>query len=117
MDSILTSVKKLLGIDESYTHFDADIIIHINSVFAILNQLGVGPLEGFQITGPEETWNQFLADDKLLNDVRTYVYLKVQLAFDPPTIAAVIESKTKLASELEWRINVAAERNSSTSDS
>lgn len=109
MDSILTSIKKLLGIDASYTHFDQDIIMHINSVFAILNQLGVGPEKGFRINGSEETWATYLGNDALLEDVKTYVYLKVQLMFDPPTISAVLESKTKLASELEWRISVAVE--------
>lgn len=109
MESILVSIKKLLGIDEKYEHFDADIIMHINSVFSILHQLGVGPPDGFQITGADETWSQFIEEDKLLNDVKSFVYLKVQLAFDPPTIAAVLESKTKLAHELEWRINIAAE--------
>lgn len=109
MESILTSIKKLLGIDENYTHFDADIVMHINSVFAILNQLGVGPADGFRISGASETWDTYLADEKLLDDVKTFMYLKVQLAFDPPSISAVLESKTRLASELEWRINVAAE--------
>lgn len=109
MESILTSIKKLLGIDSSYTHFDADIIIHINSVFSILNQLGIGPPEGFRITGASETWDSYLADEKILDDVKTFMYLKVQLAFDPPSISAVLESKTRLASELEWRITIAAE--------
>lgn len=109
MESILTSIKKLLGIDENYAHFDADIVMHINSVFAILNQLGVGPADGFRISGASETWDIYLADEKLLDDVKTFMYLKVQLAFDPPSISAVLESKTRLASELEWRINVAAE--------
>lgn len=109
MDSILTSIKKLLGIDAAYKHFDADLVMHINAVFAILNQLGVGPPNGFRITGDTETWTSYLSNDALLEDVKTYVYLKVQLAFDPPTIAAVLDSKTKLTNELEWRINVAVE--------
>lgn len=115
MESILTSIKKLLGIDSAYTHFDDDIIIHINSVFAILNQLGVGPPEGFRISGVGETWDTYLSDEKLLDDVKTFMYLKVQLAFDPPSISAVLESKTRLVSELEWRITVAAESKKSGS--
>lgn len=111
MESILTSIKKLLGIDESYEHFDADIIMHINSVLAILVQLGVGPAEGFFIQDKAKTWADFLGEDSaLLEGVRTYVYMKVRLIFDPPTSAAAIESMTKLAHEFEWRLNVAGDK-------
>ena len=111
MESILTSIKKLLGIEEQYTHFDQDIIMHINTVFMTLNQLGVGPTEGFKISSKEELWSEFLpeAESLKMESVRTYVYLKVRLLFDPPTSSAVMESFKNMANELEWRLNVAAE--------
>lgn len=110
MDSILTSIKKLLGIDESYEHFDADITIHINSVLAILTQLGVGPSTGFSITGKTETWSDFIGSNAVnLENVKSYVYMKVRLMFDPPSTAALIDSMNRLVNELEWRLNVAVE--------
>ena len=109
MDSILKSIKKLLGISEEETYFDTDIIMHINSVFSILHQLGVGPEKSFSIHGDTETWDDFIEDDTNFNDVRTYIYLKVRLIFDPPSSSAVIESINRAISELEWRLNVAAE--------
>ena len=114
MDSILTSIKKLLGIEEDYEHFDTDIIIHINSVFMILNQLGVGPSEGFMIEDKSTTWDEFLPDSTLatLSAVKSFVHLKVRLLFDPPSSSAVIESTNRLISELEWRLNIAAESKS-----
>lgn len=108
MDSILTSVKKLLGIDEECTDFDIDIIIHINSVFVILNQLGVGS-KIFSIEDDTATWRDYLGegyDD--LSFVKTYMYLKVKLLFDPPN-GSVLESYKKSIDELEFRINVAVE--------
>lgn len=105
MESILTSIKKLLGITEEYTHFDTDIIVHINSVFATLNQLGVGPAEGYEIEDSVDAWGDFLGDkEKLLNTVKTYTYLKVKLLFDPPLSSAVIEAMNRQIAELEWRI-------------
>lgn len=113
MDSILTSIKKLLGISEDYEHFDADIIMHVNSVLMILTQLGVGPAEGFSIQDKTKTWADFLGDDSaLLEGVRSYVYMKVRLMFDPPASSAVIESMTRLANEFEWRLNVVGDKNS-----
>lgn len=110
MNSILTSIKKLLGIDESYEHFDTDIIIHINSVLAILTQLGVGPSTGFSITGKTETWSDFIGSNSAnLENVKSYVYMKVRLMFDPPSTAALIDSMNRLINELEWRLNVAVE--------
>lgn len=105
MDSILTSVKKMLGITAEYTHFDADIIMHINSVFMILNQLGVGPSECFSIEGNDETWEEFIKDDFNIEAVKSYMFLKVSLMFDPPTSTNVLEAKTRLSNELEWRLN------------
>lgn len=112
MDSILTSVKKMLGITAEYTHFDADIIMHINSVFMILHQLGVGPAEGFTIEGSYETWDEFIKDEFTIESVKSYMYLKVGLLFDPPTSTNVLEAKNRLASELEWRLNVAVDKDS-----
>ena len=109
MESILTSIKKLLGITEEYNQFDPDIIMHINSVFMILTQLGVGPAEGFSIEDDTAVWTDFIQDIKKLESVKTYIYLKVKLAFDPPLSSAVIESMNRLINELEWRLNVAAE--------
>lgn len=109
MDSILTSIKKLLGITEEYTHFDTDLIIHINSVFATLTQLGVGPSEGFIIVDKNDNWEQFTNDNILIESVKSYMYLKVKLLFDPPTSSAVIESTNRMINEFEWRLNVAAE--------
>ena len=109
MESILTSIKKLLGIAEDYTHFDADLILHINSVFSILTQLGVGPSEGFSITDDNTVWNDYISDDVKLNDVKSYMYLKVRLLFDPPVTSSITESINRLISELEWRLNVSAD--------
>lgn len=102
-ESILTSIKKLLGITEEYTHFDADIIMHINSVFMILMQYGIGPANGFSITGDSEVWSDFLSDATWLEMVKSYVYLKVKLIFDPTQSGTVIGSIEKLIAEFEWR--------------
>lgn len=112
MESILTSIKKLLGITEEYTHFDADIIMHINSVLAILTQMGVGPAEGFSIADDEAYWEDFISDKTYFEPVKTYVYLKVRLIFDPPTSSAVMESMKQTIAELEWRLYAAAETTS-----
>lgn len=109
MDSILTSIKKLLGIDEEYTQFDDDIIMHINSVFLNLTQLGVGPPEGFSIEDDAATWEDFIEDNIQLQAVKSYMYLKVKLLFDPPLSTSVIESMNRMIAELEWRLNVAVE--------
>lgn len=110
MDSILTSVKKLLGITEEYKHFDPDVIIHINSVFLTLQQIGVGPAEGFSIVDEYATWDSFLPEgNPNFEATKSYVYLKVRLLFDPPTSSAVMEAMNRQISELEWRLNVEAE--------
>lgn len=105
-DSILLSIKKLLGLVEDDQAFDADIIIHINSVFMILQQLGIGPVDGFKIESQEETWDQFIQDDKLLEDVKTYIYLRVRLIFDPPLNSSIQGSIERTISELEFRLNL-----------
>lgn len=112
MDSILTSIKKLLGITEEYEQFDSDIIMHINSVLSILTQLGVGPSDGFRITDASSIWSDFIPDEsKNLEDVKSYVFLRVRLLFDPPLSSIVVESMNRMINELEWRINVSAESN------
>ena len=113
MDSILTSIKKMLGIDEEYGRFDTDIIININSVFGILNQLGVGPDDGFSIQDSTSTWDDFIPNltqnATKFDMIKSYIYLKVKLLFDPPNVGAVMESTNKLATELEWRLKVQAD--------
>lgn len=109
MDSILTSIKKILGIEEEYEQFDQDIIMHINTVLGILLQLGVGPKEGFVIYDKTQTWSDYISDAADLNMVKTYIALKVRLIFDPPQHSAVVEVMNRQISELEWRLNVQAE--------
>lgn len=106
MDSILTSVKKLLGLPEAETAFDVDITMHINSVFSILRQMGVGPSTGYAITDKTDAWDDFIpdADANYIEMVKSYVYLKVRQLFDPPTGGAVANSSEKLIAELEWRL-------------
>lgn len=109
MDSILTSVKKLLGIVEEYEHFDSDIIMHINSALFTLKQLGVGPSEGFTISDKTAVWTDFISDIDKIEAVKSYVYLKVKLVFDPPASSAVMEAIKNQISEYEWRLNVEVE--------
>ena len=106
MESILTSIKKILGIYAEDTSFDVDIIMHINTVFMILRQMGIGPSEGFSIRDSYNTWDEFLSDNVLLESVKTYIALKVRLIFDPPASSAVMEAINRTISELEWRLNV-----------
>lgn len=107
-DSILESIKKLLGLNTTYTVFDQDIIIHINSVFMILRQMGVGPDEGYRITNQSNIWSEFSNDDLFIESVKTYVYLKVRLYFDPPQSTSLAQAIQSQISELEWRLNVAS---------
>ena len=107
-DSILGSIKKLIGITNDYTHFDQDIIIQINSALSILNQLGVGPENGFEIDGYDQVWTDFI-DNALLNSAKNYVYIKVKLAFDPPTSGVLTDSYNRQLDELTWRLSVVDE--------
>lgn len=116
MDSILTSIKLLLGITEDYEYYDGQLIAHINSVFMILNQLGVGPPEGYMIKDKTDTWAEFLTDGTDLELVKSYVHLKVKLLFDPPSSSVVTESMNRMIAEFEWRLNVAAEHKEGDSD-
>ena len=102
--SILTSIKKLLGIEEAYIHYDTDIIMHINSTFFILNQLGLGPTTGFVIEDDTAVWTDIIGDRIDVESVKTYVYLKVKLIFDPPTTSYLIEAFERKVLEQEWRI-------------
>ena len=115
MESILTSIKKMLGIPEEYDHFDPDLIMHINSVLSILTQIGVGPSEGFRIEDDLATWGDFLDDNTDYEAVKSYVHLRVKLLFDTSTLSsAVIESMNRIISELEWRLNAIAESKQSS---
>jgi hypothetical protein len=107
-DSILTSTKKILGIDEAYTAFDLDITTHINSVFSTLSQLGIGPVDGFMISDDTEIWEDFFYDWNL-NAIKSYVYLRVRLLFDPPTTSYTITAMNEQIKEMEWRLNVVRE--------
>lgn len=109
MESILNSIKKLLGIAEDYDYFDSDIIMHINSVFATLTQLGVGPKDGFSIDDESEKWEDFLPEERMLHSVKSYMFMKVKLMFDPPLSSAVIECTKEQIKELEWRLQVAVD--------
>lgn len=109
-ESILTSVKKLIGMTEEYDVFDNDIITHINSVFMILRQMGVGPANGFYIEDDSSVWSDFIPmDDPNFHGVQTYMYLKTQMVFDPPSSSILKESKQKMIDELEWRLHVEAD--------
>ena len=104
-DSILTSVKKALnGIDEDYTFFDDQLIMHINSVFMILYQMGVGPSTPFKITDKTATWSDFCGDFSDIEAVKTYVTLKVKLIFDPPVASAHLQALDHCIKECEWRL-------------
>lgn len=108
--SILNTIKWLIGgFGDDYTSFDTDITTFINSAFSVLNQLGVGPDEGFRINGKEETWSDFLSDEKRFEFVKDYIYISVKLDFDPPTTSSVLEAMKQRKNELEWRLQVAAD--------
>lgn len=108
-ESILTSIKKLLGIDEDYKHFDADIMMHINTTLMILYQIGVGPSTPISISDASTVWSDFLEDAADLAGVKSYIYAKVRMVFDPPQSSAVAEALKSTISELEWRLNVACD--------
>ena len=106
VDSILTSIKKLLGIQDSYTHFDPDIIMDINTAFGILTQIGIGPTTGFSIIDSTAEWTDFVDDIRHVELIRSYIHLKVKLLFDPPLSSSLIEVINRQISELEWRISI-----------
>ena len=108
MDSILTSIKKLLGLGETYTNFDKELVMHINSVLFTLKQMGAGPSTGFSITDDSETWEDYLGEPlpPVLEAIKLYIYLKVRLSFDPPSSSFVLESIQRQILEAEFRISV-----------
>lgn len=110
MNSILNSIKKLLNLTEDQTDFDSDIIVHINRAFSRLRKLGVGPAAGFSILDSLAVWDDYMEDDDPnLSDVKTYVYLRTKIVFDPPLSSAVLTSYKEEIKELEWTMNVDAE--------
>lgn len=108
-DSILSDTKKILGVPETDTGYDLDILMHINSVLSTLNQLGIGPVEGFSIEDASATWAELLADDPRLNSVKTYIYLRVRMLFDPPGTSFLLGAMQDQIKELEWRISTQRE--------
>lgn len=108
-ESILNNIKKLLNIGEDNTPFDTDVRIHINTAFMALNQIGLTPEHGFSITGPEEKWSDLLVDETRLEAVKTYVYLRVRLLFDPPAHAFLLDSLQEQLKEMYWRLSVMRE--------
>lgn len=109
MSSILNDTKKVLGLAAEDTVFDLDVLMHINTVFSTLAQLGVGPVDGFAIEDAAATWDSFLAGDNRYNMIKTYMYLRVRLLFDPPSTSYLISATEKQIEQLEWRINAERE--------
>lgn len=107
--SILNTTKKVLGISEDDTSFDVDVVMHINTAFSVLTQLGIGPTSGFMIEDAAPTWEDFLHQDDRFNAVKTYVYLRVRLLFDPPTTSYHVTALNEQIRELEWRLNLTRE--------
>lgn len=107
--SILRTIKSMLGPDSDYEVFDQDIIVFINSALMTLSQLGVGPEEGFRITGYSETWDDFFGEKTDIEAVKSYMYMKVKLAFDPPVNSSVASAYNDQCREFEWRLNVAVD--------
>ena len=108
-DSILMTIRKLVCGNPYADHFDTDLLVHINACFSVLNQLGVGPENGFVVTDETQSWSSYIADNYILNMVKTYVTLKVKKIFDPPLTSSVLEAMDKEISQLEWRLNVAVD--------
>lgn len=115
-NSILMSIKKLLNVDEADDAFDTDIGMLINNEFMTLYQLGIGPDGGFSITDADTAWTDFSKDKTLLETVKTYVYMKVRMIFDPPASSVVADAFNSQIRELEWRLNIQAERNQNKSE-
>lgn len=110
-DSILETIKKLIGIDKLYDVFDLDIIVAINSSFMILNQLGIGPEKPYSIKGSDETWADFFGDEEIFGLAKSYIYLRTRLLFDPPSSGVLHEAVERQISEFEWRMHVQADYN------
>jgi hypothetical protein len=108
-ESILDSVKKALGIDSEDTAFDIDVVMHVNSTFGVLKQLGVGPAEGFSISDNTTLWSDYSTELAMIGMVRSYLYVKVRLLFDPPATSFGLDAIQQQIRELEWRLNIQAE--------
>jgi hypothetical protein len=108
-DSILATIKKMLGLEDNYTPFDIDVKVFLNSALMTLQQIGVGPKEGFIVKDFTQTWNDFLPKDTMLEAVKTYLYLCVKMAFDPPSNSFVMDAMKQQKEELEWRLREQAE--------
>ena len=105
-ESILKTIKQLTGCPDDFEQFDLDLTIHINSAFATLTQLGVGPKEGYRITGPDNVWSEFEEDTKKASLIKDYVYIKTRLLFDPPTSGSLMDSLKEQLKEMEWRLYI-----------
>ena len=116
-NSILQTIAQLIGGEEYGEHFYTDLVVAINTALSVLTQVGVGPEEGFAITGEEDTWRDFLGDDTRLNMAITYVQTKVRMIFDPPQSNVLKEAMTELINEMEWRAYIAADPASYPSES
>lgn len=110
-DSILISIKKLLGISKECADFDTDIKIHINSTLMNLDQLGITIPKSFSVQDETQTWSEIIQNQEKIDSIVTYVYLKVKLVFDPPLSSAVMEANKESIRELEWRLTVQVDEN------
>lgn len=108
-ESILITIKKMIGAAADYDAFDTDLIIQINSALMVVAQLGIGPAKGIKITGEDETWDLLLTEEDNLEAVKTYIYILVRLAFDPPSSGSLLDNLEKQKQEYAWRLNVMAE--------
>lgn len=115
-DSILTSIKKLMGLTEEYDAFDQDILILINSVLFELEQIGVKAKDGFSLTDKTVVWSDYSDDDRLLNALKPYIYMKTKLTFDPPTSSGALDSMNRIIDRFEWRINLYADTGGTVND-
>ena len=115
-DSILTSIKKLMGLTEEYDAFDQDILILINSVLFELEQIGVKAKDGFSLTDKTVVWSDYSDDDRLLNALKPYIYMKTKLTFDPPTSSGALESMNRIIDRFEWRINLYSDTGGTVND-
>lgn len=108
-NSILTTIKKLLGLPEEVEHYDMDIIVHINSTLFTLSQIGVGPTNGFSISDKDAVWSDFVSSEQNLEAIKSYIFIKVRILFDPPASSAALNALTEAAKEYEWRLQVATD--------
>ena len=115
-DSILTSIKKLMGLTEEYDAFDQDILILINSVLFELEQIGVKAKDGFSLTDKTIVWSDYSDDDRLLNALKPYIYMKTKLTFDPPTSSGALDSMNRIIDRFEWRINLYSDTGGTVND-